>query len=198
MKGAHIRQRLIALESPITQEGLSIKADALNRVYLGMTAADIERKAINSSQDEERITREVVEIMKGEDAQGYDKSYLEGLHFMLHQPEFSRNQRILDIMELLEHRTMLGSILPADSAEDEVRVVIGSENKAEVARDCSLVIGHYGVAGEVQGTLVVVGPTRMAYPRVIATVTHLSALLSGLIAELYGVNCQRRSQRNMN
>ena len=57
--------------------------------------------------------------MQAEDEQGYNQSYLEGLHFMLNQPEFSHNQRILAIMELLEHRAMLGTILPpeADNAD---------------------------------------------------------------------------------
>ena len=84
---------------------------------------------------------------------------------------------------------MLSSILPADSPlKESVRVVIGSENRSEVAHDCSLVIGRYGLPAEASGSIVVVGPTRMAYARIISTITYLSELLSGLVAELYGIN----------
>jgi heat-inducible transcriptional repressor len=75
-------------------------------------------------------------------------------------------------------------------------VVIGSENKAEVAQDCSLVISRYGLQDEASGTIVVVGPTRMAYPRVISAVSYLSILLSGLVAELYGVNTFAKFNRD--
>jgi heat-inducible transcriptional repressor len=83
---------------------------------------------------------------------------------------------------------MLNKILPEEPDSQEMRIIIGTENKAEVAQDCSLVISRYGLPHEASGTILVVGPTRMAYPRVISTVSFLAALLSGLVGELYGVN----------
>ena len=92
------------------------------------------------------MTDNLVKIMQAEDEQGYNQSYLEGLHFLLNQPEFSHNQRILAIMELLEHQSHAGYYSASgDRIVKQVQVVIGSENKAEVAQDCSLVISHYGL-----------------------------------------------------
>ncbi len=93
---------------------------------------------------------------------------------------------------------MLSTILPTTQDNEQVHVVIGSENKAEVAQDCSLVISRYGLPDEASGTIVVVGPTRMAYPRVISAVSYLSVLLSSLVAELYGVNALNRRQESEN
>ena len=94
---------------------------------------------------------------------------------------------------------MLGTILPQETGVQKVQVVIGTENKAEVAQDCSLVISHYGPPNEANGIIVVVGPTRMAYPRVISAVSYLSALLSKLMSELYGVNISSQfNQNNVN
>lgn len=188
LRGARINQQIFSTEAPVSQTELSVISRKMNQDLVGLTSEQISAKDQELSGFEQQIKGYLIKIMQREDEQGYNQSYLEGLHFMLNHPEFSHNERILDIMELLEHRTMLGSILPQDRGNKHVTVVIGSENQAEVAQDCSLVVSHYGLPSEASGTIVVVGPTRMPYPRVISAVSYLSILLSGLVAELYGVS----------
>lgn len=192
LRGARIKQQLLALENPVSQTELSAMSSIMNQTYEGLTGPQIQARYLKSSPLEQRISENLVNLMRVEDEQGYNQSYLEGLHFMLNQPEFSHNQKILAIMELLEHRAMLSTILPTEKDNRQVQVVIGSENRAEVAQDCSLVISRYGLPAEASGTIVVVGPTRMAYSRVISAVSYLSVLLSRLVGELYGIDtlCQ--------
>jgi heat-inducible transcriptional repressor len=194
-RGARIKQQLITLDNVATQAQLTEMSAQMNEVYEGLTASQIKEKGLKASRIEEVLNENLVKMMQDEDEQEYNQSYLEGLHFMLNQPEFSHNQKILAIMELLEHRTMLGKILPQEKDSRQVQVVIGTENKAELAQDCSLVISRYGLPSEASGTIMVVGPTRMAYPRVISAVSYLSVLLSGMVAELYGVNVSPKSNR---
>jgi heat-inducible transcriptional repressor len=196
LRGARIKQQLLTFENATTQDELMAVSNKLNQAYVGLTGPQIKAKGLKGSEFEQQLSDSLVKMMQTEDEQGFDQSYLEGLHFLLNQPEFAHNQRILDILEVLEHRTMLGAILPQKEDGKEVRVVIGSENKAEIARDCSLVIGQYGLPKEANGTIMVVGPTRMAYPRIISTVSYLAALLSGLVAELYGVDTFARFNKD--
>jgi heat-inducible transcriptional repressor len=196
LRGARIKQQLISLDNPISQEELSVVSNRMNQAYAGLTCQQIQAKGLNSTLIEQQMTDNLTKIMRAEDEQGYNQSYLEGLHFLLNQPEFSHSQKILTIMELLEHRARLWSILPQEQDNKQVRVVIGSENKAAVAHECSLVSCHYGLPNEASGTIVVLGPTRMAYPKVIAVVGYLSILLSGLVAELYGINSFSQVNRN--
>jgi heat-inducible transcriptional repressor len=188
LRGARIKQQLINTENPVSQAELTAISNKMNQSYEGLTGLQIKEKSSEMSSLEKFLVDSLVKIMLSEDEQGYNQSYLEGLHFMLNQPEFSHNQRILAIMELLEQRAMLNTILPHIEDNQPVRVVIGSENEAEVAHDCSLVISRYGLPDEASGTILVVGPTRMAYPRAISAVSYLSVILSRLVAELYGVN----------
>jgi heat-inducible transcriptional repressor len=187
LRGARIKQQLLTFEKVAPLEELNAIAGKINQAYLGQNATQIEAQKLESTNLEKELTENVIKLMRTEDQQEYDQAYLEGLHFMLNQPEFVHNQRTLAIMELLEQKAMLGTILPQDLSQ-EVRVVIGSENKAEVAHECSLVVARYGLPHEASGTIVVVGPTRMAYPRVISAVSYLSLVLTGLVGELYGVN----------
>jgi heat-inducible transcriptional repressor len=198
LRGARIKQQLLNFETSISQAELSAISAKMNNEYEGLTVSQIKNKSSELTGTEKLINDNLLNILKAEDEQEYNQSYLEGLHFMLNQPEFSHNQKILTIMELLEHRNMLGTILPQEQDNDKIRVIIGSENKAELANECSLVISRYGLE-DASGTIVVVGPTRMAYPRVISAVRFLSVLLSGLVGELYGVNAlERLKQRNTN
>ena len=197
LRGARIKQQLLTLENPISQADLTAISAKMNQYFVGLTASQIKAKEIPASTLEQKLTDNLIKIMQAEDEREYNQSYLEGLHFMLNQPEFSHSRRIFTIMELLEHRAMLGTILPPEQNDQLVRVVIGRENKAEIAQDCSLVISHYGLLHEASGTIVVLGPTRMDYARVIASVSYLSVLLSGLVAELYGVNAFTRLNNNI-
>ncbi len=188
LRGARIKQQLITLEKNLTQDELSQTSNKMNRDFAGLTASQIQAKSAQSSPFEEQINQSLIKIMQDEDRQGYDQSYIEGLHYLLNQPEFSHNEKIQAILELLEHRAMLGKIIPVGQEGRQVRVVIGRENTSEMAQECSLVICRYGLINEADGTILVLGPTRMAYPRVISTVSYISVLLSRLVSELYGVD----------
>lgn len=199
LRGARIKQQLLNFDTSISQAELTAISAKMNNEYEGLTSSQIKIKSSELTNTEKLINDNLLSILKAEDEQEYNQSYLEGLHFMLNQPEFSHNQKILTIMELLEHRNMLGTILPQEQDNKKIRVIIGSENKAELASECSLVISRYGLPGDASGTIAVVGPTRMDYPRVISAVRYLSVLLSGLVGELYGVNAfERFKQSNSN
>jgi heat-inducible transcriptional repressor len=188
LRGARIRQLLVPFGRTVTQDYLTTLSNKLNVIYSSLTAKQIETSAADLPADEKPLNEFMVKMMKAEDAQEYNQSYLEGLHFMLNQPEFSHSQRILALMELLEHRSLLGTILPSELDFQEVQVSIGSENKSEVIQECSLVFSRYGLPNEACGTIGVVGPTRMPYARIISTVSYLSLVLSQLVGELYGVS----------
>ncbi len=188
LKGARIKQQLLTTERPVSQAELSAISSKMNPLLVGLASAQITALQLQLTSLEQQIIDTLVKIMLQEDQQGFNQSYLEGMHFMLNQPEFSQSERSMAVMELLEHRGDLGTILPQIRENGQVMVVIGSENKAEVAHDCSLVLSRYGLPDEASGTIMVLGPTRMAYPRVISSVSYLSVLLSHLVAELYGIN----------
>jgi len=186
LHGARVRQQLITFDQVISQPELTAIANKLNAAYSDLTSAQISAKGIALSPTEKQLTDCLIKIMQAEDEQEYEEPYLNGLHFMLSQPEFAHSQRVLALMELVEHRNLLRTIIPQSLAEHGVQVVIGKENKAEVIQNYSVVISRYGLPDEAVGTISVVGPTRMPYARTISTVGYLSSVLSGLLAELYG------------
>ena len=188
LRGARVKQQLIAFEQVISQPGLTAIADKLNAACSGLTSPQILAKAMELSPVEQQVTDCLLKMMQAENEQEYEEPYLDGLHFILNQPEFAHSQRMLELMELVEHRDLLRIIVPQGLglANREVRIVIGKENEAEAIRNYSVVISRYGLPEEAEGTIGVVGPTRMPYARTIAAVGYLSSVLSKLVAELCG------------
>jgi len=186
LSGAKVRQQLMTFDQIISQPQLTAIANKLSTAYSGLTGSQISAKGTGLSSTEQQITDCLAKVMEAEDSQEYEKQYLDGLHFMLNQPEFAHSQRMLTLMELVEQRSLLRSIVPPKLTSNRVQVIIGKENKSEAIHDYSVVISKYGLPEEAVGTIGVIGPTRMPYARTIATVEYLSSVMNGLMAKLYG------------
>lgn len=186
LRGARVRQQLVTFNQVMAQADLAVITNKLNTAYSGLTRSRILTKKVALSPIEQQITDSLLEMMKAEDRQRHDELYIDGLHFMLNQPEFSHSQRMLSLMELVEQRRLVGVTVPEGLEGSGVQVIIGQENKAEVIQDLSVVICRYGLPDEAVGTIGVIGPTRMPYAHAISTVGYMALLMSGLVAELYG------------
>ena len=186
LSGATVRQQLITFDQVISQQELTTIANKLSVTYAGLTDSQVLAKGSELSPIEQQMTDCLVKIMADEADRRYEEPYLDGLHFVFNQPEFAHSQRMLTLMELVEQRNLLRSILPLQLTGNRVQVIIGKENKTEAIHDYSVVISQYGFPREAIGTISVIGPTRMPYARTMATVTYLSSVLSVLVAKLYG------------
>ncbi len=138
-----------------------------------------------------------------EDDALYDRAYLEGLRNVLSQPEFSQTEDVIDLVCVLEEGNLMRAMPLDNLSGEDVTVVIGEENREDVMRRCSVVLTRYGVPGTAVGVLAVLGPTRMAYSRVIPTVRYLSLLMGdsrrpGLSAGQTGAGARMSEQEKNN
>jgi heat-inducible transcriptional repressor len=182
---AAIRQHLITFEEPVNQEQLNYIANKLNAHYSGHTLAEISPKRLKTSGEEQRVIDSVTDIMAAESKIEHEDLYLEGLRLMLSQPEFVEKDRMLNIMELMEAKAWLRPVLSRQTSRERVQVIIGEESNEDALRDLSLVFSRYGVPQKTGGTVGVIGPTRMNYPRAISTVDYMADVLSDLLADVY-------------
>lgn len=186
LRGARVRQQLFSFDQTVSQTELTAISSKLNDAYTGLNCAQISAKRGELPTREQAVTDCLIKLMTAEDSSESEGHYLDGLHFMLNQPEFNRNYSLLGLVELAEQRALIRSIIPQRMISQGVQVIIGRENKNEAIRDYSVIFSHYGVPEQAVGTISVVGPTRMPYARAISTVDYLSSVLSRLVIELYG------------
>jgi heat-inducible transcriptional repressor len=88
---------------------------------------------------------------------------------------------VRELMAALERKQDLLHLLEQCSEADGVKIFIGEEAGAQVFDDYSLVTAPYGDGARTLGVLGVIGPTRMAYDRVIPVVDITSRLLSSAL-----------------
>ena len=180
---ARIKQQILSFTKKVTQDELATVANKLNAAYAGMTVPEITSGDLELSDEEEQVTRCIVDRMAAEDKKGFGKPYLEGLHLMLSQPEFARSFTIINILELIEQEDWLGKVFSREPGRGETEVIIGEENAEEALQDLSLVLSRYGIPDKASGIVGVLGPKRMDYTRTISSVNYLSSLLSKSVVE---------------
>ena len=180
-----VRQQMLAFPEPATQEELTRLANRLNHVWAGFSAEQIGAQPGELPGVEAIVARVVAGILAEEDAAAFAEAHVEGLRNVLAQPEFSRSDKLLDLVEAVDERNLPKAIPAASVPEEGVTVIIGAENPNDSMRECSVVITNYGTPDGHKGALAVLGPTRMHYPRAIATVRYMGGVMSDLLRRLY-------------
>lgn len=89
------------------------------------------------------------------------------------------------LMELLERRVNMLATLRRALGERDVLVRIGAENEQPALQSLALVAAAYGLPQRSLGTVSVIGPLRMDYPRVIRVVRDAAQQLSTFVSEVY-------------
>lgn len=184
-----IKEQMLALDLPISQEDLSSTATRFNAQFNGMSWSQIEEKGKDWADD--WIKQAVNRLMDTLRTLSYfqdSQIYRDGISNILNQPDFSDVSRMREVLQALESGSAFTAIIPEvlSSVTGGVQVIIGGENRFEDLRLLSVVLARYGVDGQVAGVIGIVGPTRMAYDRSISTVQYISQLLSNLVTERSG------------
>jgi heat-inducible transcriptional repressor len=183
LQDGRLMQQVLTLSKALSQDELTAAAHRLTDLYKGLTASQAQSKAVELSTLESQVMDEVRALMTAEDEGRYDEAFLEGVPLVLGQPEFSRTEKMLDLLAVLDEYSLTRMLPLRSLAGEGVTVVIGRENQEDALRECSLLVTRYGVPGALSGALAVLGPTRMRYPRTISTVRYLGALMSDLVSQ---------------
>jgi heat-inducible transcriptional repressor len=113
-----------------------------------------------------------------------DAVVISGGRNLLEVDELSSDmQRLRRLFDLFERKTQLMDLLEQSERADGVKIFIGGESHLAPLDECSIVTAPYEVDGQVVGTVGVIGPTRMAYERVIPIVDVTARLVSSALSQ---------------
>ncbi len=182
-----VRQQMVAQPQPaLAQETLNAVAARLNDLLQGMSRDQIEPHMAVLSPFERSVCQTVVDVLGRVDSRHATRIYRDGLLHVLRQPEFAHTEAICRLVEIMERRALLDSIVEEVLASGGVQVIIGGEARWPEIGEVSLVVAPYGIAGYAAGVMGVVGPHRMPYDRAISAVRFVANLMSHLLTDLYG------------
>ena len=178
-----VQNRIMFTERSYTPSELIEAANILNQNYAGLTFAEIKRRV---HEELKRMREDMTQLMTAAlEAGGQAVSesaedvVISGESNLLDIQDLSSNMASLrKLFDLFDRKAGLLQLLDFSSRAHGVQIFIGGESGLVPLDECSVVTAPYEVDGHVVGTVGVIGPTRMAYERVIPIVDITAKLLS--------------------
>jgi heat-inducible transcriptional repressor len=186
LMGGDIRQQMLVLAEPVSQDHLSHVAADINQLFTGLDLDSLTNLTGTLDELGKDIVKLTIEEMSRSDTIGPGEVYRDGLTNMLSEPEFAEAEVAQNALRVLEERSLLEDLLTRTMVNADiggVQVLIGGEGIWEELRDCSVILARYGAPGSATGMLGVLGPIRMSYGRTISTVRYVARILSDLVVE---------------
>jgi heat-inducible transcriptional repressor len=183
-----VQNRIIFIEKSYTPAELTEAANILNQNYAGLTFEEIKRRIHEElKQLRENMTQLMTAALEAGSraaSESAEEVVISGESNLLGIEELSSNVASLrKLFDLFERKTGLLQLLDISSRAQGVQIFIGGESGLVPLDECSVVTAPYEVDGQVVGTVGVIGPTRMAYERVIPIVDITAKLLSSALAQ---------------
>ena len=189
--GGHTRDKVLRPVRLFTQEELDATAHFLNSYYTGWTLEAIRTDLLQKLATE----RERYEIIAGSaltlcDPVALGESplhqvYVEGTAQIVGSPEFTNQGQLRELLAAIEEKHRLVTVLNAciDTPEP-VSVQIGVKEISEAGENIALISAPYSHNDMAQGSLGVIGPTRMHYERAITAVAYVAELFSEALKKI--------------
>ncbi len=182
-----VQNRVIYTEVDYSQPQLVEAANFLNSNYVGL---DIEQVRERLQNEVESLRGEIASLMQAAVtvsseamSETQDEVVISGERNLLSVSDFSSDMgHLRRAFELFEQKAQLMRLLDIAGQAEGVRIFIGGESQVVPFEDLSIVSSPYEVDGKVVGTLGVIGPTRMAYDRMIQIVDITSKLVSNALS----------------
>ncbi len=183
-----VQNRILFTERDFSPSELVEAANFMNQNYAGQSFEDVRSRLQGElreiKQDMIRLLSAALEAGNRAVNEGSEQYVISGERNLLSVQELSQDvARLKQLFELFERKSSLIQILDLSLRGQGVQIFIGGESGVNAPDDVSVVTSPYKVDGEVVGTVGVIGPTRMAYDRVIPIVDITARLLSSALSQ---------------
>jgi heat-inducible transcriptional repressor len=182
-----VQNRIIFTDRVYSPSELTEATNFVNQHYAGLQFEEIrvriraELQALHA--DMSQLMTAALEAGSQAVSDPADNVVISGEGHLLEVDDLSSNlARLRQLFGLFEKKTELLKLLDMSSRANGVQLFIGNESGLVPLDECSVVTAPYEVDGQVVGTVGVIGPTRMAYERVIPIVDITAKLLSSALS----------------
>jgi len=183
-----VENTIIHMERTYTSSELQQIANCLNKLFVGMDLAQVrERLLMELNDTRERmdaVMREAISVAGQvlEKDKDDDNLVFAGQTNLLEFDELANVETLRDLFEAFNEKRQVLRLLDQCLNTEGVQIFIGEESGYDILDECSIVTSTYQVEGRVLGVLGIIGPTRMAYERVIPLVDVTAKMVSAALS----------------
>ncbi|MGZ8271683.1 MAG: HrcA family transcriptional regulator, partial [Methylophilus sp.] len=183
----HVQNRIILSDKPYTASELTQASNYINANFSGHTLEEVQLKLHSELKqvqaDMNKLMSAALEATNANNDYEKESVVIAGERNLLEVNELSTNvESLRKLFEIFERRTSLMQLLDNSQRAEGLQIFIGGESGYLPLDECSMITAPYEADGQVVGTLGVIGPTRMAYERVIPIVDITAKLLSNALS----------------
>ena len=179
-----VHNRVIETSMAFTERELIESANYLNRHFAGEELETMRDSLLaemeNTRTEMDSVMKKALElagqVLVGERNEG--DYVVSGQTNLMGYNDLTDMERLKLLFDSFAEKRQLLHLLDRCMEADGVQIYIGEESQYDPLDSCSLVTSPYEVDGDVAGVLGVIGPTRMAYDKVIPIVDVTAKLLS--------------------
>jgi heat-inducible transcriptional repressor len=182
-----VQNRVIFTEADYTQSQLIEAGNYVNSHYAGLAIEQV-RERLQAEVEQLRseiatLMQAAVQVSSEAMLQTAEEVVIVGERNLLAVSDFSTDMgQLRRAFDLFEQKAQIMRLLDVSSQAEGVRIFIGGESQFVPVSELSVVSAPYEVDGQIVGTLGVIGPTRMAYDRMIQIVDITSKLVSNALS----------------
>ena len=183
-----VQNRVIETGADFTPARLQEAANYLNDNYSGLDLQAMRQRVLDEMQETRNrmdliMARalEMVGQVLDDGKEPEDDMVVAGQTNLMGFAELAQMDRLRQLFDSFSEKRSVLHLLDRSLVAEGVQIFIGEESGYEPFEDCSLIAAPYEVEGRVAGVLGVVGPTRMAYDKVIPIVDVTARLLSTVL-----------------
>ena len=179
--GNVIKNKIIDMEEPVSNENLLKLNMLLNTTLNGMSIEDINLGLIARLKEQAGIHSEVIghvldavaDVIQVDDEM---QIYTSGATNIFKYPELSDKQSAQEIISAFEEKQQLTELVTQTLSKEDntgIQVYIGDETPVQTMKDCSVVTATYELGEGMKGTIGIIGPKRMDYEHVLKSMKKL-------------------------
>ncbi len=184
-----VQNRIIQLERHYSTDELKRASNYLNEQFRGRTLAQVRQEILSQLKeahahlnqimlDAISVAQHVFEAGDGDERLEY---VIKGETNLMGVAELTSVEKLRRLFEAFNEKRDFLHLLDQSLKAEGVQIFIGHESGFQMLDDCSVVTAPYEAGNSVVGVLGVIGPTRMAYERVIPIVDLTAKLLSAAL-----------------
>lgn len=177
-----VQNRVIQLSKPLEARDLEQAANYINEHFVGLRVDDIRAHLLTelreASSELHQLLAKAVELAAASFAPQDEDVLVSGQTNLMAYSELGNLERLRDLFDAFQKKNELLQLMETCAKAPGVRLFIGEESGFAALDGCSVVTASYGAQGRLLGAVGVIGPTRMAYDRVIPVVQATARLLS--------------------
>ena len=184
-----VQNRIIHVDRSYSPSELETVANYLNAQFAGKDIEAVRAQIIADMQqtraDMDRLMKTAIDMAQQvftDDGLGKDEDVVvAGQTNLLEFRELCEVDKLRHLFEAFNQKREILHLLDQCVNAEGVQIFIGEESGYTALDECSVVTAPYTVDGRVVGVLGVIGPTRMAYDRVIPIVDTTARLLGAAL-----------------